>query len=204
MDAYKIVNLRGQTVFKGQFSTYKSCLEMAITDNVNLNNIDLKHQNLMGANLDGADFSRCDFSHANLTNANLSETNISDSIFHHTDLYNTCLAESTLQNCDFRDTNFGATHIYDSDLSGSHFSSLSCFSLPFMEAKTMDECLFWTAHKEKVFMTSPPVVIRGISPHPIIFLDDKIITENGLFDRMHWMAFLETKELTNTSGCHKI
>lgn len=193
MHYFKITtHTKHDTLFEGRFKDFKSCLEHAVDDGVKLNHADLTRQNLSGADLDGATFEGADFSYSNLNGANIAEANLKGARLCYSDLYNTCFAESDLQYSMFDHAQFGGTLIYDADLSFSRFSDQSCFSLNFTEARTLEGCMYVLSDKRVTTMGNPPVVISGLRPQPIVFLDEFILTGDGTYPRSQWLAVFES------------
>ena len=173
MNTYHIRSYKtGEPLFSGPYGNFNACLEAAAATQTPLAYADLRHRNLSNLMLDGIHLPHADFSYSNLTGANLSEARLPGALFHHTDLYNTCMAYADLSACNFEETNFGATDIVQSNISGATFSSLSCFSLDFNLVKDMQGCIFKTLHGAPARMSKPPIVIKGLHPNPLVFMDE--------------------------------
>lgn len=194
MRPYQILSTNDNTIlFEGRFHTFKHCLEQAVRDKARLNNADLRQKNLSNATLDDGLFAQADFSGSNLTGANLSEAILRGAHFNSTDLYNTCFAYSDLQGCIFSDASFGGTDIAGSNISHAVFSTLSCFSLDFVDAAAMDSCVFTNPDGLVATMSSPPLVIKGASKKTIIFMDKNVKIGNELFDYRNGITFLKKR-----------
>jgi uncharacterized protein YjbI with pentapeptide repeats len=163
--------LTGKTLYEGTFSSFKSCLEQAVCDRVNLSGADLKNLNLTNACLDDSLLTGADFSGSNLAGANLSEAHLRGAQFCGSDLYNTCFSYADAKSCDFTDASFGATDISGTDLSNSIFSTLSCFTLDYAGAAGIRNCRFSNDAGQTFFWSRPPVVIRGLGQKIIVFTD---------------------------------
>jgi len=175
MKHYQIRSFDKRTVlFEGFFKDFKTCLETAIAGKAILNNADLSNRNLSNVNIDDAIMPGADFSHANLSGANMSEAYFKNARFTGAALYNTCFYDTNLTGCDFTDASFGATDIFGAILSGARFSTLSCFSLDFHNAREMSGCIFKSPDGRVSRMSKPPIVIRGMGKDPVIFLDDHL------------------------------
>lgn len=187
----------GAALFTGDYESFNACLAAAAAQNLDLPHADLRHRNLSNLTLDGARLPGADFSYSNLTGANLSEAVLAGACFAHSDLYNACLACADLRACNFEAANFGATDIAHSDLSGALFSSLSCFSLDFALAKTMQDCQFRNTHGITCRMSQPPIVIRGLNPAPLVMLDDVVTLGHTILRRPRLQA--QSREITITT-----
>ncbi|MCB1652073.1 MAG: pentapeptide repeat-containing protein [Alphaproteobacteria bacterium] len=175
MKTYTLQTVKTQEVlFEGTFPSFKDCLESAVRKKITLDNVDLRHKNLSHANLDNAVMPGADFSHSNLNGVNLSESHLRGAVFKNATLHGACLCYSNLSECIFEDSSFGATDIFGAILGRARFSTLSCFSLNFSAALHMEECLFVDAVGTLSKMSYPPVVIHGLSHHPLIILDQDI------------------------------
>lgn len=191
MKLFQLRSVQSDTLlFEGHFTSYKACLEQAISERVHLHNLDLRHKNISNTNLDEGVLPGADFSHANLSGANLSDTYLKGAKFAGSALYNTCLCDANLSGCDFTDAGFGATDIHGAILSRAQFSTLSCFSLDFTGARQMDGCFFINPDGRICAMSRPPVVIRGLGREPIILMDRHIKSGHNIINdaRLHRLA----------------
>jgi len=164
----------GSILYEGEFPDIAACAARAVEENINLEYADLSGVNLLNAMVDGACLKNADFTCANLTGANLSEAQLGRAHFCGAALYNTCLCYSDLSGCDFTDASFGATDIAGADLSHSRFSTLSCFSLDFVLAGRMADCVFLEPGGAPCPLSRPPIVIQGLAAGPVICLDRHI------------------------------
>ena len=202
MKIYDIISRHSDTVlFSGRFRSFRHALECAVADNTDLTGADLRARNLSGVSLDDARLAQADFTGSNLTGANLSEAPLRGSSFVNTCLYNTCLAYSDLQGCSFVDASFGGTDITGSNLSYATFSTLSCFSLDFVDAAAMTGCVFTNPDGLIATMSKPPLVIKGASRSVIIFMDRTVKIDHALYDYPGGIAFLK-KSITDRSRPH--
>ena len=158
-------------LFGGTFKNITECLETAINKGIDLSHAELSNINLSNANLDDAQMPHANFNNANLSGTNLSESNLKGANFTNTSLYNTCLAYSDLSACRFEHSAFGATDITGARLSHTLFSGLSCFSLDFIEAGIMQDCIYKDRNGKTRPMSQPPIVIKGLNPRPLIFFN---------------------------------
>lgn len=176
MDQYDIYTLHTKNLlFSVRAPSFKHCLERAVSEGVDLTGADLKKQNLSNANLDDAQLAGASFKGCNLSGANLSEADLRGPDFRHTGLYNTCFNSSDLSGGNFEDADFGGTDIAGARLSKARFSTLSCFSLPFASAKSLEGCSFRTLEEGSYGFSQPPVVILGLCALPIVTLDSVIL-----------------------------
>lgn len=153
----------GRILYSGEFSTFRDCIETAVSAGTSLQHADLRQANLLNASLDGADLRGADFTGTNLNGANLSEAKLDNALFYGTSLINAVLCESSLKGAQFIDSRLGATLIDSAALDQAHFSGLSTFSLDFTGVQTMRHCLFLNPCGTICPMTRPPVVIHGLS-----------------------------------------
>jgi hypothetical protein len=175
MKFFQIRSLRKKHVlFEGHFLSFKACVETAIHEKADLTGADLRHKNLQDANLDAAHMPHADFTGTNMAGANLSECVLNGAILCNAALYNTCMAYSDLRDCDFSGAAFGATDIAGSLLSGSTFTTLSCFTLDFKTTRGMNNCRFVDKDGTSSHMSRPPVVIYGLAALPLVLLDRHI------------------------------
>lgn len=175
MKNFRILHRQNEVLlYEGRFSTFRQCLEQAVADKINLKNADLRNRNLMNGNFDGAKLIQADFSNANLTGANLSEARLNGAKLRNAALYNTCLAFSDLSQVDFSGALFGGTDITACLINGAYFTTLSCFSLNFKTVQQMKNCHFISPDQTSSLMSSPPIVIQGFAPQPLVVMDEAI------------------------------
>lgn len=171
MTYYTITSIQdGRSLYCGDFTTFRACIETAVSAGISLHHADLRQTNLLNATLDGADLRGADFTGANLTGANLSEAKLDNALFFGTALMNAVLCESSLKGTHFIDSSFGATLLDSALLDQAHFSGLSTFSLDFTVVQKMRNCVFLNPCGTICPITRPPVVIQGLS-HPFIVMD---------------------------------
>lgn len=175
-------------LFEGEFKTKRACLEAAIADSINLSHANLKGLNLSNCNMDDALLDNADFTGSNLSGANLSESNLSGAKFKNTSLVDTCLSYSDLSSANFENARFGATDIVGTNLNTSIFSSLSCFSLNFALAGTMEKSSYRHFDNQSYPMTKPPQIIWGLIQTPIALLDRHILLGNRIFSTARFNA----------------
>jgi len=171
MTMYQIISQTSKVLFEGKAESYQMFVEQAVTNRINLDYADFRYRNMAQFNLDGARMCHADFTGCNLDGANLSESVLNHAVFTNCSLYNACLAHSSLQACDFIHASFGATDVTQADLSDAAFSSLSAFSLNFAAARSVQRAYFMDADGRTSAMSKPPIVIHGLNPHPLIFID---------------------------------
>ncbi|MDB2682904.1 pentapeptide repeat-containing protein [Alphaproteobacteria bacterium] len=192
MKLFTIKSTNEKTLHKGHYKTFKHCVEAANEAAINLEHANLSHSNLSNANLDGINLCNANFTGSNLTGANLSEANLSNSLFKDCDLYNTCLSESNLTNCDFTNASFGATDINGADISHSKFTTLSCFTLEFTQTKNMKNCEFTNVSGIKIPFSTPPIVIYGHNPQPLILLGNTFLKGHEISNQTSFIGILST------------
>lgn len=161
-------------LYQDETCTFTQCLERAVEEQIDLSYANLANLNLSNANLDDARLNHANFSGSNLTGANLSEASLRYSDFSNAALFNTCLAYSDLSACTFKNTQFGATDIAASILDRSHFTGLSCYSLPFVTCKSMQGCVFETSSNGQKTLSKPPIVVYGLASTPLIISDSHV------------------------------
>lgn len=189
---FTIRNARtGAILYKQNAACFSACLEQAIEKKICLDHADLRNCNLINANMDNAQLDHADFTNANLAGANLSEAQLKGARFSNTTLYDTCLAYSCLRSANFEDAFFGATDITGADISHSSFSTLSCFTLDFVHADSMQRCIFKNPDGRLSEMSHPPIVIKGL-PKTLIFLDRHVKVEHDVYDSAKWVPFIKT------------
>lgn len=174
MRTIEIKTTGGVLLYRGRFRSFTEALEKAVAEKIDLADADLSHRNLSGAALDDARLARARFTNANLSGANLSEAQLSGADFTGAALYNSCFAWSDLRHCNFEDSSFGGTDITGAQLSGSLFSTLSCFQLDFSQVQNMEGCVFKDLGGQICAMNKPPIVIQGLLPAPIVFMDQHV------------------------------
>tara|TARA_B100001989_G_scaffold202654_1_gene151086 strand:+ start:3001 stop:3624 length:624 start_codon:yes stop_codon:yes gene_type:complete len=173
----------GKTIFSGPYADIVACLEDAVQKRINLEYVDLSHQNLSNANLDEAHMPYADFTGCNLSGVNLSESNLRMSKFQHACLYNSYFCYSDLYGCDFINTDFGATNIVGADMQCCKFSTLSCFSLDFVDVGSLAGSQFHHVNGNIYPMSNSPIVIKGIFNTPIVIMDSVVQIGRNTFPR---------------------
>jgi hypothetical protein len=180
-------------LYTGTFSCLRRCVESAASDRVALDGLQLHRPNLARANLDDVRLRRGSLIGANLSGANLSESCLEGSDFSGSCFQNACLAYASLRGCRFEDAVFGATDMTGTDLREVWFSTPSAFSLNFTECKSMAGAGFLSLDGTLCPMTHPPLVVIGLSPYPIAFLDRHVWVEHRV------MTYLDFLNLRNDS-----
>ena len=171
MPRVQIKNHRtGTVLFEGDFTTAKACVEQAVRDSVCLDYADLHNANLCNAMLDDALMRHARLDYANLTGANLSEARLDGTSFASATLHASCLCYSSLNNANFDSAQFGATDITGCALRKGRFSGLSAFTLNFIDAGVMDNCLYRSTAGVACPLSKPPLVLQGMDL-PVILLD---------------------------------
>lgn len=178
-------------MFEGRFKSFKACLEQAVRDRVALNCVSLRNLNLINVNLDDAIMPGADLSGSNLSGTNMSEAYLKGAAFNGSALFNVCFNDSNMSACDFTDASFGATDIHGSIISHAQFSTLSCFTLDFVQTREMGGCIFINPDGHICDMSRPPVVIRGIGRSPIILLDKHIKAGHNIIDQKRLRPLVE-------------
>lgn len=174
MPQIAIKHHRTKTVLHaGHFSGLRAAVEDAVRTHVRLDGADLRHANLALAGLDGAALSGARLDGANLTGANLSESVLSGTSLAGTTLHGACLCFSDLENCDFCGALFGGTDIAGTRLDRSRFAGLSTFSLNFIDADSLKDCLYLDTDGQKHLFSHPPLVVLGL-PQPLILTERHI------------------------------
>ncbi|MGN7438760.1 MAG: pentapeptide repeat-containing protein [Alcanivorax sp.] len=196
MNKYEIKHtITKKTLFEGTYTSFKSCIEDAVKQGVELCYADLRHQNMASVNLDGATLTNVTFTGSNLMGANLSEANLDQSTFHNCDMHNACLSFSNLNSCDFRGTLFGGTLVNDTTMKNAEFSTLSCFDLDFFSVLTMEGCTFVWETEECFDMSQPPIVIKGLLNTPVIIMDHHIKVGSHTLSKAHLPQLVNTLTL---------
>ncbi len=152
----------GNTLYEGDFTTVKACIERAVAEGVNLSHADLSYQNLAHANLDEAQLSGANFKCANLIGANLSEAMLDNADFTQCSLESTCFAFSSLKRANFTGSKFGGTYIEGATIDGAFFSGQSCFHLDFIQTHSMESCLYTDENNHQYIFSAPPLMIHGL------------------------------------------
>ncbi len=173
-----------ELIYNGNYSSFTQCLENAVKHNIDLSHINLCGKNLTNANLDNATMPCAIFNNSNLTGANLSEANLRDASFKNCPLFNTCFAYSSMENCDFTGAEFGATHISGAVITGSTFSTLSCFELELPLTQNMTGCLYIMPDGSSHLMSAPPIVVKGVLNTPVVMLDRVIKIGEKTFPKL--------------------
>lgn len=192
-----------EVLFEGRFYSFKTCVEQAVAEKMDLSYANLSNLDLSNANLDDARLAYANFSRANLTGANLSESNLAHANFDGAALYNVCFALSNLQMCNFENASFGATDITGANISCTKFSTLSCFTLGFIDAREMHGCVFKNPDGTTSKMSRPPIVINGLKTTPLIFMDRHIKAGQDIFAYRRWLSWLKKQPQIQNSWSKK-
>lgn len=173
-------SLVDEALYYGTFSSFRRCVEQAIADGVSLRGAALSQANLLNAELDGADLRQADLSECNLSGANASECLLAGANLTGATLHGTTLCESDLSYACMESAAFGATDIFASVLKECHFSSLSAFTLDFIDADSMSGSHFINPCGTICPMSRPPVLIQGLNQR-IIIMDRHIKIGHDVF-----------------------
>lgn len=161
-------SLVNEALYYGTFSSFRRCVEQAVADGVSLRGASLHNANFLNADLDGADLRQADLSGCNLTGANASECQMNGADFTGATLHGTILCESDLSHAHMGSVAFGATDIFAAVLKDCRFSSLSAFTLNFIDALTLSGSCFINPCRTICPMSRPPVLIQGLNQRMII------------------------------------
>ncbi len=159
-----------EVIYEGVFATARACAEQAVREGICLDHADLRHANLANAELDDALMRGARLDGTNLTGANLSEAQLDGASFTDATLHAACLCLSSLVNCGFEGASFGATDITGCVMRQCRFSTLSTFTLNFIDAAIIEDCRYHGDNGAICSFSKPPVVVQGL-PLPVIFLD---------------------------------
>lgn len=199
MENFQIKNIKtGQIIYEGRHTTFKHCVESAVDKKINLKNADLKNKNLQNLNIDTAQLSCAIFDGSNLNDANLSEGIFDNASFRNTTLIGACMAESNFNSCDFSGAHFGGNIIDFVCLNYSKFNTLSCFTLDFHSAKSVNGCTFEGIEGTQYDLSNPPIIINGLFNAPLILMNDKaLIGHQDVTEKLKSsiQAFLNLKPL---------
>lgn len=187
----------GKTIFEGQFETFKSCLEHAIKDHVDLQYADLRNTNLCQANLDDAAMPFARFDNANMMGANLSESIITHSSFNNATLYGACFAYADASHSVFAYTALGGLDITGCDLSACTFHGTDVLTLNLSRAKSITGCFYCSTGRPPLPFSTPPLVLHGLGAHPIAVFDELIYIKNQCFN----LSTLKT--IAQTEASHR-
>ena len=160
----------GAVIYEGRFATARACVEQAVREGVCLDRADLRNANLAHAALDDIVMRGARLDGANLTGANLSEARLDGTSFINATLHAACLCLSSLAGCGFEGGLFGATDVTGSLMPSCRFSTLSAFSLNFIDAANLENCSFRNSQGLLCPFSKPPVTLHGLAL-PVIFLD---------------------------------
>lgn len=167
-------SVKGKILYRGNFTSLKKGLEMAVEDNVDLSDIDLRHANLANAQIDGAQMHGACLWGANLNEANMSEGVFTEVDFRTANCLGTCLADSNCTGADFSGAYFSRTICRDANLSNTRFSCPSLFSLNLVEVKSLKGAIYSHWGEVDCDISHAPLVIRGLEK-PLIFMDDCLL-----------------------------
>lgn len=157
-------------IYEGEFATARACVEQAARDGICLDHADLRRANLANAALDDVVMRGARLDGANLTGANLSEAQLDGTSFKDATLHAACLCLSSLVGCGFEGGLFGATDITGSLMQLCRFSTLSAFTLNFIDAARIEDCRFHESRDMVCPFSKPPLALHGLAV-PVIFLD---------------------------------
>lgn len=160
----------GAVIYDGLFATARDCVEQAAREGVCLDYADLRNANLANAALDDVIMREARLDGANLTGANLSEARLDGTSFTNATLHAACLCLSSLAGCGFEGSLFGATDVTGCLMQSCRFSTLSAFSLNFIDAANLEDCSFRNSQGFVCPFSKPPVALHGFAL-PVIFLD---------------------------------
>lgn len=182
-----------KTLYEGTYKNIRQCLESAVEQHMDLSHADLRGLNLSNCNLDDARLDQADFTGSNLTGANLSEASLKNAVFRNTTLVDACLSYSDLSSAAFENARFGATDITGANLTRAAFAALSCFSLDFAQARTVQNAFYIHFNRQCYTMNGPPKVIYGLLNTPIIIIGPSILVGHQAFsyEQLNVYSFLE-------------
>lgn len=165
----------GAALFHGrQTGNWKTTLEAAIKENIDLSGANLRGRNLAGGQYDGVRLRGADLSGANLLDSNLSECDLRDADLSGACLSAACLCESDLSGADLAFARLGDADIHHALFRETSFEGASWMSLPFGEAAEIRECTAVINDGLRLRFSGPPKVIRGFEK-PILILDQAIV-----------------------------
>jgi hypothetical protein len=163
----------GATLFAGQFSSWKTCLEAAISDNVTLDYLYLEGIDFGPANLDGARMNYARLRSCGLKGANLSEASLIKSDWQGCDLRDICLSNSVLVGARFSESALSGTDVSFADLRGLRTTCPDFLKCDFAHSTSLVGSAF---HIQGLIcpMTRTPVYVRGLGMDTVL-LDEHVI-----------------------------
>lgn len=173
----KLYSAYGALLYEGQAPNFKSLIQNALEDNINLKHADFSNMDLSQSNLDGYDLSEAIFKNTNLTDANLSEAILKNCLFQNTRLFDTCFCETDFTGSRFIDCLFGCTDFSYATLDNCLFEGPGLFDVHLHEAVSM-KCALYKWHGQIYPMSTPPLLCR-VSHKKFMSLDDTTLSQTG-------------------------
>lgn len=179
-----------ETIFESSQPSIKKTIEQAIIENIDLSYVDLSNADLKDIELDDAQIHNANFRGTDLRGANMSEGNFKGSDFSNALLQGACFNESDLTKCAFIYSRFGDTDCAGTVFCDSVFGGLSVFSLKFIEAQQLNNCLYIHTDSKSYAFSDAPICLMGLKEQTIL-LDthyiegDQIHPHHKLFTNAH-------------------
>lgn len=172
----------GTVLYRTDKITFKTALEEAVENGVDLSHGDFRGQKLYGAKLDGimapgaslwgTDCRFIDMSGADLRNADMRNIDFKDA----------CLAGSNFMDANFSGSYFMGTILQKTNLEGSIFTCPSLFGCDLAAASNLHRAIYCHRGEVNIALKTAPLVINGLSQRMVIF-DDIILWGHELVEK---------------------
>ena len=146
----------GKILFEMECTSFKVCVEAAISAGADLTEADLTRANLFGANLFGANLTRADLTEADLTRADLTRADLTEA-----DLTRANLTGANLTRANLLGANLTEANLFGANLFGANLTEANLFGANLLGA-----------NGKKTTIEKPPIQISGLRWHIIIFDKD--------------------------------
>lgn len=171
----------GETLFEGEFASWKECLESAITAGVSLDHLQLENADLSAANLDGASLDYARITHCNLRGANLSEASLIKSQWTGCDFTEACLMDTQAVNAKFTQCRMGQMDVAYADLRGAMIDCPAFLKNDFTRSTHMGGAVFMT-HGSVYSISRGPVFVRGMALD-VVLMDEHVLIGGDMIVR---------------------
>ncbi len=169
------------TIFRGQFDSWKECLEAAISQGVSLDYLHLEDADIGAANLDGAKMSYARMRRCRLAGANLSETTLIKSEWTDCDMRDVSMSDVSAVGARFLGTRMNGVDVAYADLRATLVSCTEFLKIDVSHSTHLSGSAF-VAQGHVCPMTRGPIFVRGLGLDTVL-LDEHVVLGSGIILR---------------------
>ena len=166
-------------MFEGRFATVRRCVEAAVATGIDLNGVNLRGAMLRHAMLDGACLRGACLWGARLEGVQMAGGDCRGADLRAAAMKDACLAESDFSGGDFRGAYMGGVIVRAARFDACEFSCPSIFTVPWEEAASLHDAVYWHRGEIPCALTGAPLVISGL-PQRVVMMPHHVLVGMAL------------------------